>query len=725
MFKVQSLKRVIVMQFTVILVPLVCLLVFQSLRNQSRSEELNRLFGWHELALGSSRQFATFVNGAADAVDTGTLTPSALAALPRSAELLKQLGEQAGAAALVKTANDMTEMAATLATQPGLAGLQALQSRINTDRDMILGAQVDYGKRMDASIARSIDDVAREAEVVGVLSLLLLGVTIWFVARMIRDLSKPLGLAVSVANRIAEGREVASHEFQGQRDIGNLLHSLEGMHGHLNRYRDEVEATRRSLENNVQQLLESGQSLAEAQRQAQLGNWHWDLGSPSAYWSEQMYRVLGSAPGECEPALATVTGLMNPRQRQMHDERLPALLKEAGSFSDEIHIRGFDGADRILHHQVSSITNADGAVLRLCGTLQDITTRRQAEEEIRRLAHFDSLTGLPNRQHFLDQLEHAVARAKREGELLATMFLDLDRFKRVNDTLGHAAGDALLKEASRRLSACVREGDYLSRDASPGDGAAGSGEFVNTVARLAGDEFTTTLVALKRPQDAARIALRILDALAQPFQIDGQEVSVTASIGISLYPTDGDSAELLLKNADTAMYRAKEIGKNTYQFFAEDMNTSALEKLALENDLRMALERDQFVLYYQPKIEASTGTITGVEALIRWAHPQWGLMAPGRFIPLAEETGLITKIGYWVLDTSCRQLRQWRDAGLPPLSIAINLASPSFKQPDLVQRVQAALHSHGVAPHLLQLEATESMMMKDAEITMRTLGELR
>ena len=366
--------------------------------------------------------------------------------------------------------------------------------------------------------------------------------------------------------------------------------------------------------------------------------------------------------------------------------------------------------------------------MRLCGTLQDITTRRQAEAEIRRLAHYDSLTGLSNRRFFLDHLEHEVARAKRTGRQLAVLFLDLDRFKRINDTLGHAAGDSLLKEAANRLRECVRDTDYLAREL-PNAGAAEDGhdaaQGLNTVARLGGDEFTATLVDLKHAHDAAKVAQRILHALSQPFLIEGSEIFVTASVGIAVHPVDGDGADQLMKNADTAMYRAKEMGKDMYQFFAKDMNTAAFAKIMLESELRKAMERDQFVLHYQPKVDAVTGRIKGVEALIRWAHPEWGLLAPGRFITLAEETGLIVGIGNWVLESACRQLAQWRDAGFADISIAINLASPSFRQEDLVARVRAALRHHKVEPRLLQLEATESMMMSDVERTMQTLSELR
>ena len=725
MVKVKSLKRTIIVQFAVILVPLIFMLGYQSMRNASRSAEMNTLFHNHDLALTARDQYRTFLDGAADAVDTAQLSTPALEALSRTGELLGDLGNEAGSPSLVETARDIAAMAAMLATDRSLPALQRLHSRINANRVAIWRSEEAIEKQMDAAIGHSIAEADRDTQVVSVASVLLLAITIWFIARMIRDLSRPLNLAVSVANRIAEGREVPDGEFRSERDIGNLLGSLEGMYGNLARYRAEVDATRQSLEEKVRQVLDSEKSLAEAQQLAQLGSWHWDLKSPTGYWSEQMFRILGTEPGKCEAVFATFTDLLKPPQQRLVKDRLRTLRLGAGSFTDEFHVHCLDGIERIVHHRVSSKTNPEGEVVRLSGTIQDITTRRQAEEEIRRLAHYDSLTGLPNRQFFYDQLEHAVARAKREGEQLATLFLDLDRFKRINDTLGHAAGDALLKEVSARLSACIRDCDYLTRESGAADETWASGTVASGVARLAGDEFTAILVGLKRPQDAAKVAQRILHELTQPFHFEGNEIVVTASVGISLYPVDGDSADNLLKNADTAMYRAKELGKNTYQFFTNDMNTTAFAKLTLENELRKAIERDQFVLYYQPKVEAASGKIAGVEALIRWSHPEWGLMAPGQFIPMAEEAGLITAIGDWVLEAACRQLRKWRDCGLPTVSVAINLASPSFGQNDLALQVHAALDRNGVEPHLLQLEATETMMMTNVERTMQTLTELR
>jgi diguanylate cyclase (GGDEF)-like protein len=354
----------------------------------------------------------------------------------------------------------------------------------------------------------------------------------------------------------------------------------------------------------------------------------------------------------------------------------------------------------------------------LYGTVHDITERKHAEDKMHYLAMYDVLTGLPNRQLFHQQLEKAVARAHRGGERLAIMFIDLDRFKRINDTLGHATGDMLLREVAARLNRCVRNTDTVGRD---GEADLPEGR----VARLAGDEFTVTLDALREPQDAARVARRIIADVSRPFMLSGQEVVVTTSIGIAVYPEDGEQAELLLKNADAAMYQAKDLGRNAYQYFAGEMNSAAVERLRLENELRHAQERNQLSLHYQIKVDARDGCIAGVEALLRWQHPDLGRVPPVTFIPIAEDVGLIVSFGEWVLEEACRQIKAWRDAGLPAVPMAINLSSPSFRQPDLAGRVASALRRHGVAPASLCVEATESILMRDADVTMATLKQLR
>jgi diguanylate cyclase (GGDEF)-like protein/PAS domain S-box-containing protein len=339
------------------------------------------------------------------------------------------------------------------------------------------------------------------------------------------------------------------------------------------------------------------------------------------------------------------------------------------------------------------------------GTAFDITKRKEAEEQIKNLAYHDALTGLPNRLLFNDRLSVAVAQAHRQGYRLAIFFLDVDRFKVINDSLGHSLGDRLLQGVARRLQSSVREGD--------------------TVARLGGDEFILLLPALNRTEDVAKVAEKILDSLKLPFRLEGRELYVTASMGISLYPDDGGDAEALIKNADTAMYRAKEQGRDNYQLYTPAMNATAVERLALENSLRKAMARDEMELVYQPLLDLGTGRVHGVEALLRWRHPERGLLLPSEFLPLAEITGLILPIGPWVLRTACARARVWQDLGHPHLTVAVNLSARQFQQPDLVAQVKRALEETGLAPRCLDLEITETNAMQNAEAAIHTLRELK
>lgn len=336
---------------------------------------------------------------------------------------------------------------------------------------------------------------------------------------------------------------------------------------------------------------------------------------------------------------------------------------------------------------------------------RDITERQRYEETIRHQAFHDALTGLPNRLLFKDRLNLAMAHAKRNKKMLAVLFLDLDRFKLINDTLGHAVGDQLLINVSERLVVNVREDD--------------------TVARLGGDEFTILLPEIGQIEGAATVAHKILEAVRKPLKVSNHELYISTSIGVVVYPSDGDDAEALLKNADTAMYRAKEKGRNNYQLYTPAMNAKAFERLAMENSLRRALEKNEFVVFYQPKVRIDTEEIIGMEALVRWQHPTRGLVSPGEFIPVAEETGLIVSIGEWVLRTACTQNKAWQDAGYPPVRVAVNLSARQFQLQNLVETVARILSETGLDPQWLELEITESIAMQNAEFTIKTLNDLK
>ncbi len=339
------------------------------------------------------------------------------------------------------------------------------------------------------------------------------------------------------------------------------------------------------------------------------------------------------------------------------------------------------------------------------GIGRDITERKLSEEHIQYLATHDSLTNLPNRFMFSKLLNQAIESARRHHRKLAVLFIDLDRFKNINDTLGHGAGDQLLMEIARRLTACLRASDL--------------------VGRLGGDEFVILLPEIEDTGQAVKVAQKILAASLEPVAIQGQECRVTASVGICFYPDDAQDEQSLMKNADIAMYRAKEEGKNTYQFYSPDIKARSLERLMLENNLRQALERNEFFLHYQAKRNLKTGEVAGVEALVRWQHPELGVISPAQFIPLAEETGLIVMIGRWVLKTACAQNVAWLAQGLPPVCMAVNLSARQFFDEHLIDDVAATLQETGMPPELLEMEITEGMVMQDAERAIRILSAIK
>ena len=335
----------------------------------------------------------------------------------------------------------------------------------------------------------------------------------------------------------------------------------------------------------------------------------------------------------------------------------------------------------------------------------DITERKHADEAIRYQACHDGLTDLPNRTRFYEHLHDRLAQARRANDMAAVLFLDLDRFKTINDTLGHAIGDELLKHVAARLAETLRGRD--------------------SIARLGGDEFALLLTAMENPEGAAVVARRVLASLRAPFHINGYELHTTASIGISLFPRDGADAESLLQSADIALYHAKDQGRNTFRYYDSWINASTRERLELENDLRHALEREELVVHYQPQIHVPTGRLVGMEALLRWQHPELGLLLPGRFIALAEETGLIEPIGEWVLKRTCAQNKEWQREGLPPVTIAVNISPVQFHQQDLVAVVRQALGESGLDPRYLQLELTESTAMRNVDFSIRLMARLK
>lgn len=375
--------------------------------------------------------------------------------------------------------------------------------------------------------------------------------------------------------------------------------------------------------------------------------------------------------------------------------------EESGTLYENVHQRA-DGSTFPVE------VNAQGTVIEnqrvLFAVVRDITERKRAEETINHLAYHDPLTDLPNRILFFDRLNVALAHAQRSGQTLAVMFLDLDRFKVINDMMGHAMGDLLLKQVTNQLKRTVRADD--------------------TVARIGGDEFTILLPIIRKEEDAATVAKKITETIKKPWFTNGCEFQITASIGIAIYPNDGEDAEVLTRNADTAMYRAKEQGDN-YQFYTPAINLKAVERMDTERALRRAIEQNEFEIFYQPQVDIGMGRVVGLEALLRWRHPERGLVMPQEFIPVAEESGLIIPIGEWVLKTACTQVMEWEKVGLGPVRMAVNLSACQFRKSQLVDTVKKVLKQTGMDANFLELEITESTAMQDVEFTIATIRILR
>ena len=374
------------------------------------------------------------------------------------------------------------------------------------------------------------------------------------------------------------------------------------------------------------------------------------------------------------------------------------------SYSNIFINRRKDGSLFYEEQTITPIKDHAGKITHFVSTGKDISERIQVQERLQHMAHHDALTDLPNRNLFLDRLQQSLTRARWHDRLVAVMFLDLDRFKNINDTLGHTVGDQLLLQLSERLSNSVRDGD--------------------TIGRFGGDEFAILLDDINSDSHISLLAEKLLDTLKKPFKINKHELFVTASIGISIFPNDGEDSDTLLRNADVAMYRAKDLGKNNYQFYSDDLSARIFERMTLESHLRHALERNEFVLYYQPQIDTRTQKIMGVEALLRWKHPEFGLVTPNNIVPLMEETGLIEKVGHWALETACRQARKWHDAGWTYLHLSVNISSRQFNDPDFISLVHDIISTTGINPEYLELELTESMLIRNASATINALNTL-
>ena len=459
------------------------------------------------------------------------------------------------------------------------------------------------------------------------------------------------------------------------------------------------------------------QQLIRAQRIAHVGSWEWERAADRVACSDEMLHILGVDPRRFHPTPGAIQALVHADDRRAFRRWLIKLATGTPQQGLDVRVVAPEGELRHVHILGEALVGATGRVEGVAGTLQDATERTRAIQQIHRLAYFDVLTELPNRSRFHEKLAETLDSARRNATPFAIMFLDLDHFKRINDTLGHAVGDDLLRIIAQRLTRGLRGEDIAGL--TPGKALE------RDVCRQGGDEFIVLLNGVATEPDASRAANRLLETLAQPIVIGEQEIFVSASIGIVLYPRDGDDLDSLLKNADVAMYHAKSEGRNRFFFYNDSMRAATAQRLSIEHDLRRAIEGEQFELHYQPQINVSTGQVIGIEALIRWNHPTLGLLAPSNFISIAEEAGLIMAIWEWVLVTALIQHNAWRQQGLPAVTIGVNLSSVQFSDPGLAERVREIARVVEVPLDCLELEVTESMLMEDFDAALKTLTALR
>ena len=469
------------------------------------------------------------------------------------------------------------------------------------------------------------------------------------------------------------------------------------------------------------ELERSKSRLARAQDLARMGSFDWRQGHGGPVFSIEGLRVFGLAPTE-SLGFRALLRLLSSDDRSGLMAVLHDAIKHARLLATDIPATLHDGRPRVIHVEAEPEFNEHGTLVGYSGIVQDVTDRRMAEDKIRHLANFDVLTGLPNRRQLIWRAERALEFGRRLNHQAALLLIDLDRFKVINDTLGHAAGDELLMEVARRLRSCVRHCDHVS-DASIDSLGSRSHRALEAVGRYGGDEFVALLPEVTDERDAERVAARILDLMREPILIGGQECFVTASVGIALFPRDGQSVADLLRNSDIAMYSVKSTGRNSASMYRPALAGKGREKLELESALHKAIERDELVLHYQPKVDVRGARMVGVEALMRWRR-NGALVPPGDFIPLAEETGLIVPLSKWAIGEAARQARIWQDNFGFADSIAVNLPNRLFERTDLVEYIHTAVTAHGVPHRVIELEITETGLMKDLQNVIPSLHRL-
>jgi diguanylate cyclase (GGDEF)-like protein/PAS domain S-box-containing protein len=544
-----------------------------------------------------------------------------------------------------------------------------------------------------------------------------LAVALVLASRLQRPISDPLVTLVETAGAISQAHDYGIRATPaGADEFGALVAAFNGMLDQIEKRDQQLRQHGEQLEEKVAartaELLVANTRLRQAEEKyraifedAVIGIFQATPDGRPVSINRAMAQIHGyDSPEELMAEVQNVVEELFVRPSQMQEFR--RVLEEHGvvrNAQTELYRR--DGTKRYAMANIRAVRDAEGKMVLVEGTVEDITERKQAEERVQFLAYYDALTGLPNRTLLQDRLGKALASARRRNEKVALLFLDLDRFKIINDSLGHSFGDLLLQEVAERLKGFAREQD--------------------TVARIGGDEFLIVMTGVKEVADAAVAAERVMDAMTREFIVQGRRFTVSCSIGISLFPEHGADSESLIKNADAAMYSAKESGRNAFRFFTEHMNEQVMERLTLEHNLRRALEKHELFLVYQPQLEIASGSVVGLEALLRWQHPELGLVPPDRFIRVAENSALILPIGEWVLKTACWAMRRWHEHGLPAVPVAVNVSAVQFRQEGFRDLIARVLEETGLAPQYLELELTESLLLSNSDLTFPVLRNLK
>lgn len=470
---------------------------------------------------------------------------------------------------------------------------------------------------------------------------------------------------------------------------------------------------------NVMERLEQNEvRLSKVQKMARLGHWEWPVSNERMHWSDEIYEIFELDRDNFIPSYQLFLAQVNPMDRAYVKEAFDKALDEKTNLKIEFQISTGNGGKRFVGQQIETVLNRQQQLIALIGTIQDITERKEYEFQVRQLAYYDTITGLPNRIYFLEMLTKTLELAKRHSRHFAVLFLDLDGFKVVNDLYGHHVGDLLLKEISRRLTEGLRNSDIASRNLNVRDQNIG-------IARLGGDEIIILLSELTQPEDAGVAAQHIQNLITEPLIIENQKIFPGVSIGIAVYPEDGDDSETLLKNADVAMYHAKKLGKGNYQFFHDSMNVKAKKRQEMENHMKQALINQELRLHYQPVVNALSGELVGMEALMRWDSPQLGFLTPDKFISIAEENGMILQFGEWALREICSRHKELKRMDMGRLTIALNLSPVQLKQPGVVAMIKKLIKEFDVDPSFMVFEFTESIIANDTDKNLATLRELK